>query len=121
MPDAVGDAQVFTTWVEPKEILSLSGALCLDGLHVHISLARRDGSCIGGHLAQGCIVNATAELVLGELPQVEFRRPLNPDTGCHELSVQPARPEGDPGRDRAGRSPRAAELRHASAARPRKA
>src|SRR5450432_1680703 len=62
MPGAIGDAAVFTTLVEPMEIVSLTGALCSDGLHVHISLSRRDGSCIGGHLVPGCIVNTTAEL-----------------------------------------------------------
>ncbi|RAK60108.1 DUF296 domain-containing protein [Phenylobacterium hankyongense] len=96
MPGAVGDAEVFVTLDEPLEIVSLTGALCADGLHVHISLSRRDGSCIGGHLAPGCIVHTTAELVIGELPEVEFRRPLDPATGYNELSVQPRRSAGDP-------------------------
>jgi hypothetical protein len=96
MPGDIGDAAVFRTFVEPMEIVSLTGTLCLEGLHVHISLARRDGSCIGGHLAQGCIVNTTAELVIGELPRVEFRRPLDSATGYHELSVQPRRSEDGP-------------------------
>jgi uncharacterized protein len=59
MPGAIGEAEVFTTLVEPMEIVSLTGTLCPDGPHVHISLSRRDGSCIGGHLAQGCVVNTT--------------------------------------------------------------
>jgi uncharacterized protein len=91
MPGAVGDAEVFTTWVEPMEIVSLTGALCPEGPHVHISLSRRDGSCIGGHLAQGCVVNTTAELVIGEAPQIEFHRPLDSATGYNELSVRPRR------------------------------
>jgi predicted DNA-binding protein with PD1-like motif len=74
MPGALGDAEVFTTLVEPMEIVSLTGPLCPDGLHVHISLSQRDGSCIGGHLAQGRVVNTTAELVIGELPQIEFHQ-----------------------------------------------
>ncbi|MDB5481924.1 MAG: DNA-binding protein, partial [Caulobacteraceae bacterium] len=49
-----------------------------------------------GHLAHGCVVNTTAELVIGELPQIEFRRPLDSATGYNELSVQPWRSEGDP-------------------------
>ena len=96
MPGAIGDAEVFATFVEPMEILSLTGTLCSDGLHVHISLSRRDGSCIGGHLAHGCVVHTTAELVIGELPQIAFRRPLDSATGYNELSVQPWRSEGDP-------------------------
>lgn len=96
MPGAVGEAEVVTTFTESMEIVSLTGTLCADGLHVHISLSRRDGSCVGGHLVPGCVVNTTAELVIGELDDVEFRRPLDPATGYHELSLQPRRSERDP-------------------------
>ncbi|HTE79793.1 MAG TPA: PPC domain-containing DNA-binding protein [Reyranella sp.] len=95
MPGAVGDPEVFTTLVEPMEIVSLTGTLCPEGLHVHISLSRRDGSCIGGHLAQGCVVNTTTELVIGEAPQIEFHRALDSATGYKELNVQPRRSEAD--------------------------
>lgn len=88
MPGAPGETEVVETFAEPMEILSLSGTLCPEGLHIHISLSRRDGSCIGGHVVQGCIVHTTAELIIGELPQVEFRRPLDPATGYGELSIQ---------------------------------
>jgi predicted DNA-binding protein with PD1-like motif len=93
MPGAIGEAEVIAEFVEPMEIVSLTGTLCADGLHVHIGLARRDGSCIGGHLVQGCIVNTTAELVIGELPEVEFLRPRDSATGYNELSVRPRRLE----------------------------
>ena len=89
MAGAAGDEEVFRTFVEPMEIVSLTGTLSADGLHVHIGLARRDGGCIGGHLVTGCIVHTTAELVIGELPELEFRRVLDPATGYGELSVQP--------------------------------
>jgi len=78
------------------EIVSLTGTLCPDGPHIHISLARRDGACVGGHLAHGCIVNTTAELVIGDLPQVEFRRTPDPATGYNELTVLPRSSESDP-------------------------
>ena len=107
MPGAIGEEEVFRTYDEPTEILSLTGTLGPDGLHVHISLARRDGACVGGHLVGGCIVNTTAELVIGELPQLEFRRPLDPATGYDELSVDEVRAvlsEGDDGRVKAVRS-----------------
>ena len=96
MPGAVGDATIFRTFVEPMEIVSLTGTLCPDGVHVHISLARPDGACIGGHLAHGCIVNTTAELVIGEMPEVEFHRTLDSATGYAELSVLPRPSENDP-------------------------
>jgi predicted DNA-binding protein with PD1-like motif len=94
MPGAAGEAEVFLTLAEPMEIVSLTGTLCRDGLHVHVSLSRRDGACVGGHLVPGCIVNTTAELVIGDLPEVEFRRPPDPATGYGELSVEPQRPGG---------------------------
>jgi predicted DNA-binding protein with PD1-like motif len=89
MAGAIGEEEVFKTFVEPMEIVSLTGTLCRDGVHVHISLARSDGGCIGGHLVQGCIVNTTAELVIGELPQVEFHRAPDCVTGYKELNVAP--------------------------------
>jgi predicted DNA-binding protein with PD1-like motif len=88
MPGAAGDPEAFLSLVEPMEIVSMAGSLGLDGLHVHVALARRDGTCIGGHLVHGCIVRTTAELVIGELPDLEFRRPLDPATGYNELSVR---------------------------------
>ncbi len=88
MPGAIGEEEVFRTWTEPMEIVSLTGTLCPDGLHLHIALARQDGACIGGHLASGCLVNTTAELVIGELEGVAFTRPVDPATGYDELEVR---------------------------------
>ena len=96
MASAVGEPEDFRTFAEPMEIVSLAGTLCLDGLHVHISLARRDGACTGGHLVPGCIVSTTAELVIGELRDIEFRRPLDSATGYNELSVRSRLSDGDP-------------------------
>ncbi len=92
MPGANGEAAIYRTYDEPTEIVSLVGTLGPDGLHVHISLSRHDGACVGGHLVHGCIVNTTAELVIGEAPLVEFRRLPDRATGYAELSVQPPRP-----------------------------
>jgi predicted DNA-binding protein with PD1-like motif len=88
MPGAIGEPDVFRTFDGPMEIVSLTGTLCPDGLHVHIGLARRDGVCVGGHVVHGCTVSTTAELVIGELPHLQFRRPLDPATGYDELSVR---------------------------------
>ena len=88
MPGGFGEAEAFRTFDEPMEIVSLAGTLSPDGLHVHISLSRRDGACVGGHLVQGCLVNTTAELVIGDLSHLEFRRPLDSATGYGELSVR---------------------------------
>ena len=87
MPSMADEPAAYAAFDEPMEIVSLAGTLSPDGLHVHIGLSRRDGSCVGGHLVEGCIVNTTGELVVGELPNAEFRRWLDPATGCKELSV----------------------------------
>jgi predicted DNA-binding protein with PD1-like motif len=92
MPGVQGEPEVYRAYDEPTEIVSLVGTLGPDGLHVHISLSRHDGACVGGHLVHGCIVNTTAELVIGEAPLVEFRRLPDRATGYAELSVQPPRP-----------------------------
>ena len=52
-----------------------------------VGLARQDGQCIGGHLDEGCIVKTTAELILCELSDFEFRRTIDKDTGFRELTV----------------------------------
>ncbi len=57
MPGGFGEAAVFRTFDEPMEIVSLAGTLSPEGLHVHISLSRRDGACVGGHFLLGCVVN----------------------------------------------------------------
>jgi hypothetical protein len=94
MPGGAGEAEAFAAFDEPMEIVSLAGTLSPEGMHVHVALSRRDGAVVGGHLVPGCIVHTTAELVIGELEELEFRRPLDPATGYGELSVRPPR---DPG------------------------
>ena len=69
------------------EILSLSGTLSPDGVHLHIAIADSSGAVIGGHLASGSLVRTTAELVLGLLPEWQFSRELDPGTGCAELRI----------------------------------
>ena len=71
------------------EILSLSGTLSPDGAHLHISVADRRGTVIGGHLCAGSLVRTTAELVIGLLPDWQFSRELDPATGYPELRITP--------------------------------
>jgi predicted DNA-binding protein with PD1-like motif len=87
MPSAAGEPADVLCLDEPMEIVSLAGTLSPEGLHLHIALARRDGQCVGGHLLDGCLVHTTAEIVLGELTDLAFRRPPDAETGYHELSV----------------------------------
>jgi predicted DNA-binding protein with PD1-like motif len=70
------------------EILSLSGTLSPDGSHLHIAVAGSGGTVIGGHLCAGSLVRTTAELVIGLLPEWQFRRVLDPATGYAELQIR---------------------------------
>ena len=72
------------------EIVSLVGTLSTNGSHLHIAVSDSTGRTIGGHLLDGCRVYTTAEIVLGELPQLEFRREKDDTFGYQELVVRPA-------------------------------
>jgi len=74
------------------EIVSLSGTLSPDGIHLHIAIADSSGTVIGGHLCAGSLVRTTAELVIGLLPEWRFRRELDPATGYAELRISPQAP-----------------------------
>ena len=53
------------TFQEPLEILSLLGNVAEDQIvHMHGIFGRKDGSSIGGHILQGCIVSFTCEIYL---------------------------------------------------------
>jgi len=70
------------------EIVSLNGTVSSRRCHLHIALSREDLTTIGGHLCPGCIINTTCELVLAELPGVEFGVEEDPETGYDELIFQ---------------------------------
>lgn len=72
------------------EIVSLVGTLSANGSHLHMAVSDSTGRTIGGHLLDGCRVYTTAEIVLGELPQLEFRRETDATFGYQELVVRPA-------------------------------
>ena len=74
------------------EILSLSGTLSPDGVHLHIAIADSRGTVLGGHLCAGSLVRTTAELVIGLLPEWRFSRQLDPATGFAELRISPQAP-----------------------------
>ena len=74
------------------EIVSLVGTLSVNGSHLHLAVSDSTGRTIGGHLLDGCRVYTTAEIVLGELPEVEYRRETDPAFGYKELVVYPAPP-----------------------------
>jgi predicted DNA-binding protein with PD1-like motif len=71
------------------EILTLSGTLGAGGPHLHASLADADGRVFGGHVAPGCIVRTTAEVLLAVLDDVTFTREPDAATGFAELEIRP--------------------------------
>lgn len=70
------------------EIVSLVGTLADDGAHLHVSVSDDTGAMIGGHLLSGSIVRTTAEVVIGEIDDLAFRRESDPATGWDELVVE---------------------------------
>ncbi len=90
MPSTAGETAEMLALDEPMEIVSLAGTLSPEGLHLHIAVSLRDGRCVGGHLLGGCLIHTTAELVLGELTDLTFRRPQDAETGYRELTVSAA-------------------------------
>lgn len=70
------------------EIVSLTGVLSLNGSHLHISISNEKGKTYGGHLLDGCKVYTTAEIIIAELTDLEFKREVDPTFGYKELVVE---------------------------------
>ena len=70
------------------EILSLAGTVAINGSHLHMALSTATGQVVGGHVAPGCIVRTTAEVLLALLPEWEFAREPDALTGYDELVVR---------------------------------
>jgi predicted DNA-binding protein with PD1-like motif len=75
------------TWKESFEITSLVGTLSPDGNHLHISIANKEGVMIGGHLMDGSLISTTAEIIIGEAPDLIFKREQDPVTTLKELKI----------------------------------
>ena len=69
------------------EIVSITGTLSPNGVHIHISVSDEFGNTIGGHLKNGCIVNTTAEICLIVFENIKFDRKFDETTGYDELVV----------------------------------
>ena len=81
-----------TLLAEPLELITLSGTLSADGVHLHVSVADACGQVRGGHVMAGCIVRTTAEIVLAVLPGWAFGRAHDAETGFKELVARPRMP-----------------------------
>lgn len=70
------------------EIVSITGTLSEDGVHIHISVSDELGNTIGGHLKDGCIVNTTAEIAIEVFDDIKLKREYDENTGYNELVVK---------------------------------
>ena len=68
----------------------LSGSVARNGAHLHMALSTATGQVFGGHVAPGCIVRTTAEVLLALLPEWAFAREPDAATGYDELVVRSA-------------------------------
>ncbi len=71
------------------ELLMLSGTIGPGMSHLHACVADAQGRVLGGHVAYGCVVRTTAEILLALLDEWTFSRMPDPATGYDELVVQP--------------------------------
>lgn len=81
-------AEETKTFEGPFEIVSLVGTIEVGNRHLHIAISNKEGNVFGGHLKEGCIIETTAEVVIGELEGVIFTRRPDPETGYDELVVE---------------------------------
>lgn len=70
------------------EIVSLTGTLAADGMHLHASFSDSTGTTFGGHLMDGSLVYTTAEIVVGELERAAYSREPDSTYGYRELVVR---------------------------------
>jgi len=68
--------------------VSLVGTLSGDAEHLHISLSDAQGHVIGGHVIGGLHIFTTAEIVIGECSDLEFKREYDDSTGFQELVIK---------------------------------
>lgn len=59
-----------------------------NGAHLHMSVADPRGQVSGGHVARGCMIRTTAEILLVLLPEYRFSRERDPGSGFMELVIQ---------------------------------
>lgn len=75
------------------EVLTIAGTISPEGAHLHISISDAQGRVFGGHVAYGCVVRTTAEVLLVLLPEWSFGRERDEATGFAELVTRKAAPE----------------------------
>ena len=85
----LADGKTTMTYENRYEIVSLTGTIADNGVHLHISLADDNGNVIGGHLMEETVVNTTCELIIGDLSDdFIFHREYDENTKYRELTFK---------------------------------
>jgi len=83
----VADGKTEQSFEGQYEIVSLVGTLEEGDAHLHISFSDLEGNVFGGHLKEGCLIHTTAEIVVGIVENVIFKREFDNSTGYDELKI----------------------------------
>jgi hypothetical protein len=70
------------------EIVSLTGTINEDSLHLHAAVSTPKGETIGGHLTGDNIIYTTAEIAIAEYTDAAFTREKDETFGYNELVVK---------------------------------
>lgn len=81
-------AEEILTLPGPLEIVSATGTVSLERIHVHASFSDRRLNVFGGHLKEGCAVDTTAEVVLLAMDDTRFSKVYDENTGYYELLIE---------------------------------
>lgn len=84
----LAEAKDYIDKEENYEIVSITGTVSNDDVHIHMSVSDNTGKTIGGHLKDGTIVDTTCEVVIYELKDYIFTREPDSITGYDELSIK---------------------------------
>lgn len=84
----LAEAKEYIDREEHYEIVSITGTISKEDVHIHISVSDNKGNTIGGHLKDGTIIDTTCELVIYELTDYAFTREFDPETGYDELIIR---------------------------------
>ena len=83
----MASGKVIKNWKQDFEIVSCTGTISSGKAHLHVIFSDVNAVCYGGHLQEGCIVNTTCEVVLGELENYQFTREFDESTGYNEIKI----------------------------------
>lgn len=84
----LAEAKNYIDKEENYEIVSITGTVSKDDVHIHIAVADNTGKTIGGHLKDGTIIDTTCEVVIYELKDYAFDREFDEATGYDEISIK---------------------------------